>query len=492
MKMKSLSLVLCLVMMFGLVAPFVSAPSLVVQTDKITYQIGDNLTVNVSGGTPNSIVMVQFNNPSSDPKWVVQGVLSSGGSYTYTLKVPYSWEDGTWTVRVKDQTASSYTTFTVSSAAPQPPAPAPAPNEVEKRFYGAQTNAVVDALATMDVKVKLNTTGDVSVHLIEYETNPHPEAPKPKNMLAKYIDISVSNPDAITWPIYIEIHYTDEMVAGLDESSLVLYFFFGGSWHVCSSTGVNTDGNFVWAYMTREEAVGSPLSMGGRPTVAQFTYSNLQISPTEVNTGVAVTVQVTVKNIGDTEGTATVDLYINAAKEQTMSVTLQGGVSTTVSFSVSKTTAGTYTVKVGDQTGSFKVVKPLTPASFTYTGLTVSPADVAPGTEATVSVTVKNTGELSGTYSAELKLDGTTKETKTGILAGGASATVTFKVSSQAEGTHAVQVGTQTGSFKVTKPVTPPPTAPDYTWYIIGAVAVIVIVVAVYLLMRRKPQGVAP
>jgi len=665
-NMKISSLILCLLMVFGFVAPIVAAPSLIVQTNTSTYQTGDTLTVNVSGGASNGIAMIQFNNPSGTPKWAVQGLFSGSGTFTYSLKVPSSWDDGTWTVYVRSGSTTAYTAFSVSNAAPPPPPanknpianagpsktaivgdsvsfdgsasndpdgiivsyswdfgdgstgsgvttthtynvvgiytvtltvrdnlgatgtatttvtvkknqkpianagssrtvfvgknvdfdgsgssdldgtitkyewdfgdgsagtgvgvshsysakgtytvtltvtdnkgatgtgsitvkveelPVPAKNEVEEKFEGAQTNAVVDALATMGVKVKLNTTGDVSVYLIEYETNPHPEAPKPKNMLAKYIDISFSNPDAITWPIYVEVHYTDEEVAGLDESSLVLYYFSGGSWNVCSNTGVNTVNNFVWAYLTREEAAGSPLSIGKQPTVAQFTYSNLQISPTQVNTGVAVTVQVTVKNNGDTEGTATVDLYINAVKEQTMLVTLPGGVSTTVSFSVTKSTAVSYTVKVGDLTGSFTVIRPLTPAAFTFSGLVVSPADVAPGAEVTVSVSVKNTGEQSGTYSAELKLDDATKETKTGTLAGGASATVTFKVSSQALGTHTVQVGAQTGSFKVTKPVTPPPTAPDYTWYIIGAVAVIVVVVAVYLLMRRKPQGVAP
>ena len=661
MKTKSLILVICLMMMFGLAAPFVSAPGLIVQTNTSTYQSGDNLTVNLSGGTPNSIVMVQFNNPLSVPKWVVQGVLSAGGSYSYTLKVPSSWEDGTWTVRVKDQTTSSFTTFTVSNVGVQPPTnknpianagpassivvgdsatldgsassdpdgiivsyswdfgdgttgsgvktthiynvvgvytvtltvrdnlgatgtatttvtvkenqkpvanagssrkifagrvvdfdgsgssdpdgtitkyewnfgdgstgtgvgvshsysakgtftvtltvtdnkgatgtasltvkveefPAKAKNEADTKFTGAQTNAVIDALATMGVKVKLNTTGDVSVYLIEYETNPHPEAPKPKNMLAKYLDISFSNPDAIKWPVYIEVHYTDEDVAGLDESTLVLYYFSGGSWKACSNSGVNTVDNYIWAYLTREEAAGSPLSIGTQPTVAQFTYSNLQINPTQVNTGAMVTVQVTVRNIGDLEGTATVDLYINSVKEQTKSATLAGGASTTVSFSVSKATAGTYAVKIGDQTGSFTVVTPPTPASFTYSGLTVSPAEVGPGVSVSVSVTVTNTGQQSGTYSAELKLDGTTTDTKTGTLAGGASTTVGFTVSSQVQGTHNVQVGTQTGSFRVTAP---PPTPPDYTWYIIGIVVVAVVIVAAYFLMKRKPKEVA-
>ena len=436
-----------------------------------TIFVGKNVDFDGSGSSdPDGTITKyewSFGDGSAGTGVVTSHSYSANGTYTVTLTVTDN----------KGATGTASLTVTAEEL------PVPAESEVETKFTGTQTDAVVDASATMGVEVKLNTTGNVSVYLIEYETNPHPEAPKPKNMLAKYIDISVSNPDAITWPMYIEVHYTDADVAGLDESSLILYYFSGGSWRACSNSGVDTANNFVWAYLTREEAAGSPLSIGKQPTAAQFTYSTLQITPAQVNTGATVTVQITVRNIGDLEGTATVDLYINSVKEQTKSVTLAGGASTTVSFSLSKSTAGTYAVRVGDQTGSFTVVTPPTPASFTYSGLTVSPAEVGPGVSVTVSVTVRNTGEQSGTYSAELKLDGTTTDTKTGTLAGGASTTVSFTVSSQVQGTHTVQVGAQTGSFRVT---TPPPTAPDYTWYIVGAVAVIVIVVAVYLLLKRK------
>jgi PKD repeat protein len=417
-----------------------------------------------------------FGDGASGTGVVTSHSYSAKGTYTVTLTVTDN----------KGATGTASLTVTAEEL------PVTVKSEVETKFNGTQTDAVIDASATMGVKVKLNTTGNVSVDLIEYETNPHPEVPLPPNTLAKYIDISVSNPDAVAWPMYVEVHYTVEEALGLDETKFVLYYFSGGSWHACSNTGVDTVNNIVWAWLTREEAAGSPLVIGKTPAAAQFTYSNLSVSPAQVNVGGTVTVQVTVRNIGDLEGSTTVDLLVNGVKEQSKAVTLAVGASTTVSFSVTKSAAVSYTVKVGDLTGSFTVIRPLTPAAFTFSGLVVSPADVAPGAEVTVSVSVKNTGELSGTYSAELKFDGATKETKTGTLTGGASATVTFKVSSQAEGTHTVQVGTQTGSFKVTKPVTPPPTAPDYTWYIIGAVVVIVIVVAVYLLMRRKPQGVAP
>ena len=216
------------------------------------------------------------------------------------------------------------------------------------------------------------------------------------------------------------------------------------------------------------------------PKLGTYTVSNLQITPAAVASGASVTVTVAVANTGTEAGTHDVILKVNGATEQTKTVSLNAGGSTTVSFTVTESAAGTYTVAVETLTGSFKVEAP---AAFAYSNLSVTPAEATPGAAVAVSVTVKNNGDQSGTYSVELKLDGASKETKTGTLAGGASATVTFTVSSAAEGTHTVAVGTLSGSFKVT---TPPPPAPDYTWYIVGGVVVVLAIVAVYFLFLRK------
>jgi hypothetical protein len=44
-----------------------------------------------------------------------------------------------------------------------------------------------------------------------------------------------------------------------------MYYYQGNSWHLCSSTGVDTVNNIVWADMTSAEVLGSPLSIGGDP-----------------------------------------------------------------------------------------------------------------------------------------------------------------------------------------------------------------------------------
>ena len=89
--------------------------------------------------------------------------------------------------------------------------------------------------------VNVTADGNVTVTVAYYEETPHPGADEPEGMVSKYIDIAFSDNYNVSWPIYVEMHYTDEEVEGLDESSLWLYYYnyTDGVWHRCSDTGVN-------------------------------------------------------------------------------------------------------------------------------------------------------------------------------------------------------------------------------------------------------------
>jgi len=88
---------------------------------------------------------------------------------------------------------------------------------------------------------------------------------------------------------------------------------------------------------------------------ASFKVSNLIISPTEVTVGSSVTVTVTVLNEGDKQGTYTVTLNINGATEDTKNITLSGGATGTLSFTITKNVAQTYNVSVDGLNGTFSV-----------------------------------------------------------------------------------------------------------------------------------------
>ena len=98
--------------------------------------------------------------------------------------------------------------------------------------------------------------------------------PFPDAALGKFIDISVSDADAIKWPVHVEMAYTAEEVgaAGIDENTLGLYYwdYDNGMFQRCSDAGVNTVNKVIWANVTEDEAsrlVGTPFTAGGEPII---------------------------------------------------------------------------------------------------------------------------------------------------------------------------------------------------------------------------------
>ncbi|MFH2111222.1 MAG: CARDB domain-containing protein [Candidatus Bathyarchaeota archaeon] len=96
--------------------------------------------------------------------------------------------------------------------------------------------------------------------------------------------------------------------------------------------------------------------------------------------------------------------------------------------------------------------QPKKPAEFKLSNLAVSPTTVETGKTVTVSVTVTNVGEETGSHKAELLLDGSKVDEETVSLEGGASETVEFTGVSGGEGAHTVAVGSLSGSFTVSAP----------------------------------------
>jgi len=92
---------------------------------------------------------------------------------------------------------------------------------------------------------------------------------------------------------------------------------------------------------------------------AAFETSNLLTSPTDVLTGEPVSIFVNITNLGEVEGTYTVTLKINGVVEETNEVTLAGGATETVTFTVTRNVAGTYHIELDGQTGILKVMAPL-------------------------------------------------------------------------------------------------------------------------------------
>jgi predicted GH43/DUF377 family glycosyl hydrolase len=122
------------------------------------------------------------------------------------------------------------------------------------------------------------------------------------------------------------------------------------------------------------------------------------------------------------------------------------------------------------------------PASFEVSNLAVSPSQAQPDQEVTISIKVTNTGEKSGDYSLQLKVDGVVTSTKQVTAAAGTSQTVNFTTTGYAAGKHQVEVAGLSGEFEILK--VSQPTNTNW-WFIVGVTAIILLAIALLIALRR-------
>ncbi len=90
-------------------------------------------------------------------------------------------------------------------------------------------------------------------------------------------------------------------------------------------------------------------------------------------------------------------------------------------------------------------------AEFEVSSLNISPDAVVSGDLTTVTADVENIGEVEGTYTVILTIDGVEVQTQEITLAVGARETVTFSVVKEASGTYQVGIAELTGTLTVLK-----------------------------------------
>jgi len=185
---------------------------------------------------------------------------------------------------------------------------------------------------------------------------------------------------------------------------------------------------------------------------AELELSDLKVSRPEAALGETITVSATAENIGDLAAQFSVELYVNDEMQETKNIQLDGIEITTLSFDVKCDAEGEFDVKVGELTAPYTVsadAQPPTPAEFHLSDLVINPSSVLDDEAVTVSVSVTNVGESSGSYDVNLTVDGVLKETKTVELSGAASAIVEFEITETVGGTHTVEIGELSGTFVV-------------------------------------------
>jgi len=93
----------------------------------------------------------------------------------------------------------------------------------------------------------------------------------------------------------------------------------------------------------------------------EFHLSNLEINPTEVDSGEAIVITAKIANVGGTQDSYTAELKIDDCTVKTEKVTLAAGTDSTLSFRICADLPGTYTITLGELTGKFIVAAPILP-----------------------------------------------------------------------------------------------------------------------------------
>jgi len=163
---------------------------------------------------------------------------------------------------------------------------------------------------------------------------------------------------------------------------------------------------------------------------AEFQVTELTVNPSSAIAGEVVEISVKVTNVGEESGTYTVNLKIDGATRDTKDVTLAGQVTDIVEFEVAETNAGTHTVEVGGQSGTFTIEAPVDASDkIDLLRVFVSPYEVWEGETVTVTVKANNTANEECVLGVRLLVAGEVVETKQATLAARESdATIEFTV----------------------------------------------------------------
>src|SRR3990172_9501078 len=183
------------------------------------------------------------------------------------------------------------------------------------------------------------------------------------------------------------------------------------------------------------------------PRPAEFTLSNLTIDPVEADVDEPISISANVTNIGDLEGNYTANLTINDQPRDNQTILLLGGETSAVEFINTESTAGNYSVSVGNSTGLFRI-KPSV-SNITLSKLFVNPKEAWVGDEINVRVSAKNTGTANETLTVKLTIDDVLINSTKISLDGGENTTVTFTFNATTEGSHSVVVNNLKSTFLI-------------------------------------------
>jgi uncharacterized membrane protein len=160
----------------------------------------------------------------------------------------------------------------------------------------------------------------------------------------QYDTHSLTSKDAEVWTFLVDTPYN--LTVQLPEESTVVYLSE-------PPTAIDTEGNKITLSLFPSQWEISYIFPLTPP--ADFQISDLEVTPREVEAGEEVTISVKVTNVGGQTDSYTLQLLLNQTTEETKTVTLEGGASTSIEFKIVKQTSGTYTIEIDSLVDTFTV-----------------------------------------------------------------------------------------------------------------------------------------
>ena len=192
--------------------------------------------------------------------------------------------------------------------------------------------------------------------------------------------------------------------------------------------------------------------VSGAPKPAEFTLTDLIVSPLEAYVGETVQISVNVTNIGEVEGNETVNLEINGALKDTANITLAGNSSDIVAFADIENIIGNYNVQVGSLSGNFTIKEaPPESSKIVLSDLRVNPYEAWIDEPVNVTAIAKNPSLLPDKLMVKITVDDIALASQVVELDAGASKTISFVVNATTEGKHTLKMNTLSGSFMIVK-----------------------------------------
>lgn len=430
-------------------------------------------------------------------------VSPASGNHTYDLgasvnitAIPSSgWQFSGWTgdtaaVGNADSASTNitlhddYTVTAVFTPLPAPPAAPPSGGgggggggggTDDKRFTNISGSASMDGILweevlaqSVDIKAELlvgegtaalNRNGYPLFTITVATVGDPPDANPGTARIGEVYDFS---PDGSTFSpaALLTLYYDDDMLPeGVSEANLYISL-----WNEVTETWdrlecvIDTGANTVSAFISHFSRY--TILAGTQP--AEFSVSDMAVTPGEVHQGDTITVSATVSNNGDLAGSHTLSLQLDGQEVRTHSISLDGGESRDVSFTLTAGGPGTYALSLESSRRSFTVIEKILaaplPEDFITSPLTVSPVEAGPGEEVAVTCIVTNTAGIAGTIDAVFSVNREIIEVRPVNLEGGESAEVSFTTTSTESGVTIVTINGKSASFTVIDESAPPVT----------------------------------